>query len=70
MKNEIKIDISSDGWKTVEQANKDIATLRTCIVSFRECGMDIDFSSVELANRIRDKLFPPNPPVLTPKQSI
>jgi hypothetical protein len=60
MKPEIKIDISSDGWKTVEQANEDIAALRECIVRFRECGMeDIDFSSVELAKKIRDKLFPP-----------
>jgi hypothetical protein len=60
MKNDIKIDINGDDWKSVEQANEQIETLRLCIVSFREDGMDIDFSAVEEAKKIRDKLFPAN----------
>ena len=60
MKNDIKIEINGDDWKTVEEANEQIETLRLCIVSFREDGMDIDFSAVEEAKKIRDKLFPAN----------
>lgn len=60
MKNKIKIDVSGDGWKTIEQANEQIDTLQKFIVSCRESGMDMDFSAVEEARKIRDKLFPAN----------
>lgn len=54
----VKIDINASKWKSREQADKQIATLRLCIVSFREAGLDMDFSAVEQAKRIRDELFP------------
>ena len=60
MNNDIKIEINGDDWESVDQANEQIETLRLCIVSFREDGVDIDFSAVEEAKKIRDELFPSN----------
>ena len=55
---DVKIDINASKWQSREQADEQISTLRLCIVSFREAGLDMDFSAVEQAKRIRDELFP------------
>lgn len=47
----VKIDINASDWQSRQQADEQIATLRLCIVSFREAGLDMDFSAVERAKK-------------------